>query len=152
MRFLPIASLLLCIATPAAAQNAETYKRLVASNTLKANALAERSVTNLGGVVVKEFLVSYGGSVRLKWQLKSDTVDGAVVNVKLANGYAGGQACSVGTASASYVLKTCDFVVSAGDIIQLDLYSNNGQNVALRNARLFFDIVDANKPFVVLTD
>jgi len=46
----------------------------------------------------------------------------------------------------------CDVPVPAGSIIQFYLSSSVGQNVAIRNVRLRFDIVESNRPALTLTN
>jgi len=136
------------------AQAQQTFnKRMTPSNTVRAKALTERS-DFFGPSFFKEFVTLYGGTVRIRWQVR--TSDGSqAVSTGVFVGPNPVHDCDTSTQSTGYVNEKCDVSVPAGVPIRIwvQVDSTNGPVKGfIRNAQLFFDLIDETKPATVLQD
>ena len=143
------AALSSAIASNTNAQN--LGKVLVVSNVLRLSADTERSGTNSS--TVKQFIVPYAGTVRVRWQIKSGHI-GAFANLKVAGSIA---SCSSGTLSQTYQGGSCTLFVVAGDLVRAfvageDLGGGNFSLAFMRNVRLYYNVVNSQGTGTVLND
>jgi hypothetical protein len=146
-----IAAWLVALIVSASAQTTvdAANKRVVASNNIKARLDTARS-DDTGGTAVKEFFILYGGVIRIKWQMRSldsSSEVTAVVTDPVSNGI---PCFFQKTTSGTFVTKTCDAAVNAGETLQLNI--GGGAGIEVRNFRIYFDILDVAKPVTVLVD
>src|SRR6187402_1229216 len=97
--------LCLCLLTTAAAAQDAPYKRLVPSETVRAAFLNEVT-TSLSGVLVKEFIVFHGGTVRISWRYKSNGAQAVFVQVR-QKAHGNVNFCTEATISAAYLTDSC---------------------------------------------
>jgi hypothetical protein len=132
------------MASGATAQN--LGKVLVASGVLKLSADTERSGTNSS--TIKQFIVPYAGTVRVRWQIKA-TQTGAFANLKVEGQIA---SCSDSTLSKTYVGGTCVLYVVAGDMIRVSVSGESATLAYMRNVRVYYNVVNAPGTGTVLND
>ena len=135
----------------ALAQTEGPGRALVASNVLKLAADTTRS----GFSALKEFRVPHAGTVRLRYQFRSDGV--GTVSVSVGSALETNSACGASTSSTTFQTKTCEFKVVAGDRIQVlaspfFIPPDPMPTPFLRNVRLFWDVVNATSTGSVLID
>ena len=128
-------------------------RALVASNVLKLSADTQRSAQAFG--ILKEFIVPYAGKIRVRWQIKSgDSGKQAslVVTSRIEN-------CTDNTTLTTYKAGQCDIRVAAGDLVQFVLSGTPDINppfitstAFVRNARVYYNVVDATGLGAVKTD
>ena len=142
--------LLLTFSGPGLCQTSMTFnKRAVASDTFRQRADTLRSSTAPQAVVIKEFFVLYAGTVRLKWQYRS--ASGALVQTVAKIASEGSEFSFKVTSSTTFAPVICDVPITAGERLQIVVRPDSGA-VEVRNARIFFDLIEVNKPAVSLID
>lgn len=116
-------------------------KRAIASATLRLSADTERT----GQIVTKDFQVTFPGTVRVTWEMKSalgsltaDVYSRSIEQIQ-------SQTVSVQT----YTQYVSTVRVVAGDVIRITVSSGTGATIFLRNARISYDLVDAGQGVVV---
>lgn len=126
-------------------------RSLVASNALKLSADTERSGA---AVVAKRFLVPFPGTVRVKWQIKSDG-SGQPANLSVSTQIG---TCSDSHSGANYKTGACDIRVVAGDIVEVSARGTQNfttfvfSTAFMRNVRVFYNVVDSTGAGQVLND
>jgi hypothetical protein len=154
-RLVSAGMVIIASAGAASAQTQGPGRALVASNVVTLSADTTRS----GVAVSKEFFVPYAGTVRLKYQFRSDGQGPQSVNVAVTTAIESSNfACNAGTTSTAFQTKSCDVKVVAGDRVRVSGTGFNsgdppGQStVFLRNVRLMFKVVDSAGTGAVLVD
>jgi hypothetical protein len=143
MRRVGIAVLLTLASGTALAQTTEPYgRRIAATNNVRVTSNLERITS---GVVSKVFFVPYGGTLRVRWDHRSNGSHQVDSRVLLNDD----PYCTVTTTAATYGTNTCLLTIPAGSTITLLLVAN-GQEGAIRNAQLLFNVIELDKPAVVV--
>jgi hypothetical protein len=121
----------------------------IASDVLRYSADTERNTTAPSPTKLKEILVNFSGTIRVKFDFKADTAVGGTVRVyKNGSGHGTQQA-----ATADYQTFSEDLAFSSGDLIQLyaaNTYDPN-QWTYVKNFRLYYTFSDQAQA-VVNTD
>lgn len=146
------------VSSGATAQSQGPGRALVASNDLRLSADTQR----FGFFVVKQFIVPHPGTVRLRYQFKSDGSGPQTVSVTVTTAIelANDAACSATTTLTTFQTKVCDIKVVAGDRVRVEAHGLAdfinppiGQStVFIRNVRLFWKVIDATSAGSVLID
>jgi hypothetical protein len=130
-------------------------RALIASNVLRLSADTPRTSTSAVGTGFKEFIVPYGGTVRVKWFLRSNET-GKSVSVTIRSSI---HECVDSTTSETYESQNCDLRVSAGDRVQASAIGafdignpTMRSSVTLRNVRLHWNVVDSTGTGAVIAD
>jgi hypothetical protein len=118
-------------------------KALVASNVLKLRADTPRSTAES---VSKQFVVPFAGTVRVRWQFKSDG-SGSMAYLSIHSEV---DSCFASTARSIYQAGMCDLRVMRGGPISVSAYG--GPVVSIRNVRIFYDVVDHTGVGITLLD
>jgi len=136
-------ALSLSLAPLAFGQTNGNGKALVASNVLKLRADTPRSSAQS---VSKEFVVPFAGTVRVRWQFKTDG-SGAEGYLTIHSEV---DSCMASTRQATYQSGICDLRVVRGGPISVSAYG--GPVVSIRNVRIFYDVVDHAGVGITLLD
>jgi hypothetical protein len=121
-------------------------KRMVASDNVQATANTLQS--GLPNQFQKRFWFAYGGTVRLKWEMRSPTGANGAVDIQPASFP---QLCFKGTNSQTFVRSTCDVDVPAGGTLILRPSDFPGQpEFQIRRVTASYDIVAATRATLVL--
>jgi hypothetical protein len=145
------AAVLAGAASPTWAQTNNTGRALVVSNILQLSADTERC----SAPVLKQFIVPYGGTVRVRWFLKKSGADGPVTAFvgSVING------CEpVITSSTTYEAHFCDLRVLAGDTVSVSGQGTFDPNTmlfsvpCLKNVRIYYNVINANGLGRVITN
>lgn len=120
--------------------------KTIASDTLKASADTERTITNPTNYALKKrIIVRYPGTIRTYFELKKG--DGTPAGRIYINGVAVGTERSNGT--TSYVAYTEDFVVGAGDSVELWTKGLTSTTDYVRNFRISYDITNTTIDLII---
>jgi hypothetical protein len=141
-----VAAAILCAGAPeASAQSNDTGRALAASNTLKLSA----DTTECGSqthTLVKEFIVPYAGTVRVRWQLNSDGSSGAQAIATIQSSI---NSCGSATTDTAFQAATCVLRVAKGDSVKIFVEGTfNGvtftnSTACIRNVRIHYDVINA---------
>ena len=122
-------------ASGAYGQTNDTGKVLAPSNVLQLRADRERSSTAEG--TLKKFIVPFAGTVRVKWQVKTDGSAPANVMVQSVMEH-----CAANTYSTTYEVGVCHLRVLEGDYIEVRSYGAADTLVSIKNVRVYYDVLD----------
>ncbi len=112
-----------------------------ASDTVRMSANTERSTTSTVQVLVKRFVVTVAGSVRVYMELKNSVGGGGIKTY--AHVYLDGELISylLGD-TTSYEVESCDVPnVKVGSIINIYLNAGTGSTAYIRNTRIEYDLL-----------
>jgi hypothetical protein len=116
-------------------------RSVVASNILQiSNNPALTS--NPGSSVARGFIPPYSGTVRLKWEIKSNNGEVVTATVSVHSM----SACDPQTTtSAAFVTQTCDIQVAGGFPVVINASANGGSaKVSLRKVEMLFTPLDSD--------
>ena len=135
------AAVLSSVAMVGISQANDTGRVLVASNTLQLSADTERSSSD--DDILKKFVVPFAGTVRVRWQSKSDGSAPVLVLVESALGsVTPPDICGFYTESTTYQWQACTLRVLEGDVIEVRAGAASGTLISLRNVRVYYDVVN----------
>ena len=117
-------------------------KRAVASATLRLSADTERT----GQIVTKDFQVTFPGTVRVTWEMKSAL--GSLTADVYSRSIEQIQSQTVSVQTYTQYVSTVK-VCGRRNVIRITVSSGTGATIFLRNARISYDLVDAGQGVVV---
>lgn len=124
------------------------FKYILASDNLKISADTEKTFTNSTYALKKEVRVNSGGTIRTYFEITSESAVYTVLGRVYINGVGVGVER---TGNATWATYTEDFIVKAGDLVQLYCLSSSSVPVKCRNFRLSYDVYN-DKAGVIITN